>query len=185
MPFCYDYYEQSERGYKRRRLSSEVAMARRMYEESEEGRDLPDDKHLLPAAEMETQQGDPNTRAEVETSDRDELIQRIKRGERPTWVPKPGLEALITENEGRDSFHETYASSNGVATSPAVTRGLGVESQFSMGGSSGVADPIERPRSALHTGDFRQPSDRGNVASPFLYSQEQSSFRTGFSASPP
>jgi Domain of unknown function (DUF4210)/Chromosome segregation during meiosis len=160
-------------------------MARRMYEESEEGRDLPDDKQLLPAAEVETEQGDPNTRAEVETSDRDELIQRIKRGERPTWVPKPGLEALITENEGRDSFHETNTSSNGVATSPTVIRALGIESQLSMGGSSGVADPIERPRSALHTGDFCQPSDRENIASPLLYSQEQSSFPTGFSASPP
>ncbi|OCT53275.1 hypothetical protein CLCR_09694 [Cladophialophora carrionii] len=40
---------------------------------------------------------DEKEQVTVRTSDREELIQCIKRGQRTTWVPKPGLEALCAE----------------------------------------------------------------------------------------
>ena len=98
-----------------------------------------------------------------QTSDRAELIESIKRGESPTWVPKPGLEALLAEQNGLTRGQPA----NNPQPSPAKSQVLpasGITSYTHNPNASQVfttlitPDEIVRPGSALHSGDFRERS---------------------------
>ena len=99
-----------------------------------------------------------NENSEIRTSDREELIQCIKRGQRPTWVPKPGLEALCAQvnvdrpriaavSQQHDSQHQIippYSLAGYQDTSlPRPTSPLS------------ATDALRRSLSSLHTGDFQ------------------------------
>ena len=101
--------------------------------------------------------------ATIRTSSREELIESIKRGESPTWVPNPALEAFFAKQDDilRDAQSASpqpalpiHSDPNGV---PPQAPNTISDTQYLL------ADPpgeIERPRSALHSGDFREDSDK-------------------------
>lgn len=102
------------------------------------------------AADMATREDD------IRTSDRAELIERIKRGESPTWVPNQAVEEVYLKHGGKR------------LSSPAQTR-LPCFPSLEIRKSEGtpqspppkVLSPpleIQRPRSALHTGNFTEGS---------------------------
>ncbi|PFH58179.1 hypothetical protein XA68_14049 [Ophiocordyceps unilateralis] len=117
------------------------------------------------------------------TSDRSELIERLKRGESPTWIPnrlaraRQPVPRLQTEDTSPplDSilFHSDDAS-----PATASSTGLLPPAQLKSSDSRRLRDGnnIERPGSALHTGDFthdhftqghdRPRSSVGRVARP-------------------
>lgn len=99
MPFVFDLEDTSGRPRKRPRLPVDITMARRRWEEAEEVQ--ASSKHTTRAdtGPLIHENGSFIQKAETRTSDREELIQCIKRGERPTWVPKPGLESICTQTE--------------------------------------------------------------------------------------
>ncbi|KPI43355.1 uncharacterized protein AB675_6693 [Cyphellophora attinorum] len=72
---------------------------------------------------------------EIRTSSRDELIQCIKRGQRPTWVPTPNFEALCAEADIEAEARLINELGDGGVTGPAP-------------------ETPTKPLSALHTGDF-------------------------------
>ncbi|KAL8793770.1 MAG: hypothetical protein Q9195_003600 [Heterodermia aff. obscurata] len=100
---------------------------------------------------------------ENRTSDRAELMERIKRGESPTWVPSQTLEQEYLKADSERS------------PSPAQTSGRTKESlrllppaqiarsqQKSQSPSHACLSPpaeIQRPKSALHTGNFTEGSE--------------------------
>lgn len=102
-----------------------------------------------------------------EVCDRIELIQRLKRGESPNWTPKQHVEAIISDlvatNRSREGSPVTRghtpllpppdfrASSERDATSDVDTLQVGMS--------------IQRPRSALHSGNFTE--ERGDSAKDF------------------
>ena len=121
----------------------------------------------------------PCSRQEIRTSDREELMQCIKRGERPTWVPKPNLEALCAE---------AYAQAQGVSSKEPV---LPRQQDSAMESHNDHAqpqlatpprDPVDRTPSALHSGDFyEQPLG----ASPDMQTDRQLPQSKAISFGPP
>ncbi|KIV98065.1 hypothetical protein PV10_01755 [Exophiala mesophila] len=101
--------------------------------------------------------GDTKDEPEIRTSDREELIQCIKRGQRPTWVPKPTLEALCTEANtwqprSTGLLHSHDSESQPISPYPVAQRH---ESSTPEQQTSPCAtDSLRRSLSALHTGDF-------------------------------
>jgi hypothetical protein len=93
----------------------------------------------------------------IRTSSREELIESIKRGESPTWLPNQALQALLAkENGSAFNQHEgTLQRSQLEELKKALP-----EKQLELPGShqSSLKQPEEtgRPRSALHSGDFRE-----------------------------
>ncbi|KIW78855.1 hypothetical protein Z517_08694 [Fonsecaea pedrosoi CBS 271.37] len=93
----------------------------------------------------------------IRTSDREELIQCIKRGQRTTWVPKSGLEATCAR---------VNADQDAAATSPSLSQTYDVQPDQSTRSRVGIedagtrpvplsaADALRRSMSPLHTGDF-------------------------------
>lgn len=101
------------------------------------------------------------TEPRVRTSSREELMERIKRGQNPTWVPTPGFRALCDEEEA------LHARRNATLDGPTVAHGVssgtdtGAIVQYPLQtqhllNRSDQTEPFERPRSALHRGDFSQ-----------------------------
>lgn len=100
-----------------------------------------------------------NEEGTLRTSDREELIQCIKRGERPTWVPRQGFEALCVEANAEQQCQPASQTSR-------AEEALGSRSRSTFGedghnGSSPVSsqppsatEALRRSLSALHTGDF-------------------------------
>ncbi|GAB1318998.1 Atos-like conserved domain-containing protein [Madurella fahalii] len=92
-------------------------------------------------------------------SDRAELIERLKRGESPTWVPNRHLESLLHEDKQSSPPRtplQPGPTSPGLLPPPLITPEKQVVRQVEL-----IADPpfqeglnIERPRSALHSGNF-------------------------------
>ncbi|KAI9645389.1 hypothetical protein NHQ30_006127 [Ciborinia camelliae] len=91
------------------------------------------------------------------TSDRGELIDRLKRGENPNWLPTLNLESLLHGHSPETPPRKT--SSNHSNSSPLlppvdisnIARPSSVDKQRSQ-----VGLEIERPRSALHSGNFTE-----------------------------
>lgn len=112
------------------------------------------------------------------TSDRIELIERLKRGESPTWSPKRHVsaresigsragnlpndpaqfEALFRRSSSREQPASPQpTSSESTTLSPPAKDRLGAQAQETEDSErmqQGLA--IERPRSALHSGDFTE-----------------------------
>ncbi|KAH8759432.1 hypothetical protein F5883DRAFT_426766 [Diaporthe sp. PMI_573] len=126
------------------------------------------------------------------TSDRIELIERLKRGESPTWSPKRHFEALFRRSSSREQPTSPQpTSSESIALSPPTKDRLGAQTQETEDlerMQQGLA--IERPRSALHSGDFTQHASssrqnevgkegvRGVPNSEGLYREHHSHFAT-------
>ncbi|TLD24204.1 hypothetical protein PspLS_06835 [Pyricularia sp. CBS 133598] len=103
------------------------------------------------------------------TSDRAELIERLKRGESPTWVPNRRLDSLFQQDgplsptDGRPGSRPQSDSHATLLPSAPIT-----SDQYSPPNSATDAAKerqqdglnMERPRSALHSGDFTQDNGR-------------------------
>ncbi|KAK5053070.1 hypothetical protein LTR84_002044 [Exophiala bonariae] len=99
----------------------------------------------------EGQHSEQDQNLDIRTSDREELIQCIKRGQRPTWVPKPGLEALCAETNAE---HRSISEREDIPPRPQNQRPPISPSPLS------ATDALHRSLSALHTGDFRDSTIR-------------------------
>ncbi|KAH8698423.1 hypothetical protein BGW36DRAFT_293355 [Talaromyces proteolyticus] len=89
---------------------------------------------------------------------RDELIQSIKREQNPSWISQFASERYPFQQ----SLPQPFGVQNDVAYSPSLTSARDVSSPNEKG-SLAPSPEIERPRSALHSGDFREGSqDRGS-----------------------
>ncbi|KAK1834374.1 hypothetical protein QBC39DRAFT_26136 [Podospora conica] len=109
-----------------------------------------------PVLKSPTPHGNPLSSA---VSDRAELIERLKRGESPTWIPNRHLESL---------FHQAKTASpprtphRPTSTSPVLLPPATITPEKADGCEDDSAADlllqqglnIERPRSALHSGDF-------------------------------
>ncbi|KAK5660414.1 hypothetical protein OQA88_12957 [Cercophora sp. LCS_1] len=106
-------------------------------------------------------------------SDRAELIERLKRGESPTWIPNRHFESLFQHNKPTSSPPRTPQHS---ATSPSLLPPPTITPEKDAKGEEAGRDPlqeglnIERPRSALHSGNFTPeesspPRQDGHVGS--------------------
>ncbi|KAI1410828.1 hypothetical protein F5Y13DRAFT_166904 [Hypoxylon sp. FL1857] len=99
----------------------------------------------------------PERNPPTECSDRSELIERLKRGESPTWKPSRHFESIW----GQQPVSPTRSPKQSNAASPTLLppatitpEKRGVESDDERRQQEGLS--IERPRSALHSGDFTQ-----------------------------
>ncbi|KAK4215651.1 hypothetical protein QBC37DRAFT_439348 [Rhypophila decipiens] len=95
-------------------------------------------------------------------SDRAELIECLKRGESPTWIPNRHLESLF--NQGRSPPQTPTGPKPALLPAPDITP------EKQTGCEDPLADSrleqglhIERPRSALHSGNFT-PDEPGEGA---------------------
>ncbi|KAK1759271.1 hypothetical protein QBC47DRAFT_449835 [Echria macrotheca] len=85
-------------------------------------------------------------------SDRAELIERLKRGESPTWIPNRHLESLFnkpTTSPPRTPQHAPTSLLPAPTITPEKQDGRGADETRLQDGLN-----IERPRSALHSGNF-------------------------------
>lgn len=126
-----------------------------------------------PHAPPKTPEQEPST----EVSDRAELIERLKRGESPTWVPnrhvscRPTTEAVGRRANPRDNqllHHQTRSpkrSDSPTLLPPATITPEKPETTLDEESRLQEGLNIERPRSALHSGDFRQDESTGEHAS--------------------
>ena len=127
----------------------------------------------------------------IRTSDREELIQCIKRGQKTTWVPKPGLEALYAEiNADRKS---STSMSTGVpfgSTGHSLqTQGIRAEKDevSARPGPSRATDALRRSLSALRTGespDGLDPQKAGLHAGAGLSTPRKQSYELQHDGSP-
>ncbi|KAI0838917.1 hypothetical protein F5Y06DRAFT_266948 [Hypoxylon sp. FL0890] len=99
----------------------------------------------------------PERNPPTECSDRSELIERLKRGESPTWKPSRHFESIW----GQQPISPTRSPKRSNATSPTLLppatitpEERGADSDDERRQQEGLS--IERPRSALHSGDFTQ-----------------------------
>ncbi|GJC77941.1 uncharacterized protein ColLi_00779 [Colletotrichum liriopes] len=88
----------------------------------------------------------PESDAAAVTSDRAELIERLKRGESPTWVPNRHPAPAI----------ELFQPTTPASITPEKAGGSREDDERVRDGLS-----IQRPRSALHSGDFTEDQPRG------------------------
>lgn len=95
------------------------------------------------------------------TSDRAELIERLKRGESPTWIPNRHLESLFHRNGSLSPSRSPRPRSENSPTllPPATITSDSPEAKSEQKEADERLEDglnIERPRSALHSGDFTQ-----------------------------
>jgi hypothetical protein len=134
-------------------------MARTLEEEEEEAEEEEEDEQwsfqpdqpydYQPDKPQHRQEPEPDQQEGIRTSDREELIQCIKRGQRPTWVPKPNLEALCAETNAQAAAESACTAQK---TPKSISQGL--QEATRQPPQSEDVTTIARPPSALHTGDF-------------------------------
>ncbi|KAI0423354.1 hypothetical protein F5X98DRAFT_324538 [Xylaria grammica] len=115
---------------------------------------VPDSPSLLQTPEQ------ANSSSLAACTDRADLIERLKRGESPTWIPHRHFEPIWSQQStpvspARSPTHTTTSSTSGLLPPPTITpekdrATLDEETRRRVGMK------IERPRSALHSGDFTQ-----------------------------
>ncbi|KAI9890938.1 MAG: hypothetical protein M1814_003439 [Vezdaea aestivalis] len=110
-------------------------------------------------------------------SDRQELIDRIKRGESPTWVPNKNLEALVQSLNNPPTLPSRITSPTAEKNSKCKLRRTPTPPIDTLVEPLASPADIERPRSALHAGDFRDEQARQPPQNIFP------SFNTRFGAS--
>ena len=130
----------------------------------------------------------------VRTSSREELIECIKRGQRPTWIPQPGFQALRDEEEAVNAQRrlkslgkeESTVEIAGPAKLPMSRENESKES-LNVFGQDVQNDPIERPRSALHRGNFAEDKSKTSEVWPDTLDQTGLAMSTTgeLNASPP
>ncbi|KAH8681148.1 hypothetical protein BX600DRAFT_13219 [Xylariales sp. PMI_506] len=124
-------------------------------------------------------------------SDRTELIERLKRGESPTWIPNRHLESVWSQRPVTPSRSpKPTADSPTLLPPPTITpekRELEPEGDWRL--REGLN--IERPRSALHSGDFThdESARSESITEPSNHDREQdamgSSGHAWLATSPP
>lgn len=100
-------------------------------------------------------------------TDRAELIERLKRGESPTWVPSRTFESMVQQQESvlRTPTRSLRQPSTSALLSPvAITPDKDRQDQERLEDRFVEGLSIERPRSALHSGDFTQ--EQNNIVNP-------------------
>lgn len=122
----------------------------------------------------------------VVTSDREELIQCIKKGQRPTWVPKPGLEALCAEvnAEQKDACTNRLQSIEGFRLSEIQDLYEWERPSPSSTHPVSATESLRRSLSALHTGDFRH-EQRASADSRTISTPTRPRPLASYGASPP
>ncbi|EPE25815.1 hypothetical protein GLAREA_01727 [Glarea lozoyensis ATCC 20868] len=89
------------------------------------------------------------------TSDRLQYIERLKRGDSPSWLPNQNLESLLDNNEAAGSTQHTNRSTTSyLLASPKFSDSRPTAGD--EGAQTQLGLQIERPRSALHSGDFTE-----------------------------
>ncbi|KAL8853855.1 MAG: hypothetical protein Q9221_001326 [Calogaya cf. arnoldii] len=132
--------------------------------------------------------GSPQGKAGVCTSDRNELMERIKRGESPTWVPSQTLKDEFSKLQQEEpSFTPPSISSchepNALLPSAELPNTSTTANDRYPTELSPPLD-IKRPRSALHAGDFTRGSHTATSAS--QHSAEPTAFPVeAFTGAPP
>ncbi|KAI1094858.1 hypothetical protein F5B19DRAFT_443723 [Rostrohypoxylon terebratum] len=99
----------------------------------------------------------PERNPPTECSDRSELIERLKRGESPTWKPNRHFESIWGQQPGTPTRNPKRSSAGSPTLLPPVTitpEKKSPDSDDEKRRQEGLS--IERPRSALHSGDFTQ-----------------------------
>ncbi|KAG7006781.1 hypothetical protein G7Y79_00013g035530 [Physcia stellaris] len=100
---------------------------------------------------------------ENRTSDRAELIERIKRGESPTWVPSQTLEQECLKEDSKRSPSPTrniMRMKEPLRLLPAAEISQSRQGSHSPPRASlSPQEEIQRPKSALHSGNFTEGSD--------------------------
>ncbi|KAK3353138.1 hypothetical protein B0T25DRAFT_202890 [Lasiosphaeria hispida] len=102
-------------------------------------------------------------------SDRAELIERLKRGESPTWIPNRHLESLFHQHKPSNSPPRTPQ----LPTSPSLLPPANITPEKQDGGPDELVPEtrlqeglnIERPRSALHSGNFTPEESSPHISS--------------------
>ncbi|KAL6862785.1 hypothetical protein ACO1O0_003023 [Amphichorda felina] len=90
------------------------------------------------------------------TSSREELIERLKRGESPTWVPARHLESVFNHGSSPPQRPKPSRPSSGSSNLLPPAQITPEKNGPAASPGSRLQDglTLERPRSALHTGDF-------------------------------
>ena len=158
MPFVWDCGLLPEPPTKRRKLSPR--MARYSTPRSD---DIEEQFLFEPAEPLEECSG-PQERDRggeqqdmVRTSDREELIQCIKRGQRITWVPKPGLEALYAEVNAEQNTSPSASMLRQSSRVAHTVYGQNIEAEAAGASArsspTSASDALRRSLIALRTGD--------------------------------
>ncbi|KZF23413.1 hypothetical protein L228DRAFT_260244 [Xylona heveae TC161] len=124
-------------------------------------------------------QVEPN-RPGLETTDRRELIRRIKRGESPTWIPNNPLQDYLRDSTKPDNESNNRPNPPVLSTSPTDDYGEPAAPESEKvkelnGERLGLPAEIQRPRSALHSGDFTQQPPATETGLPALHTPEHQS----------
>lgn len=90
----------------------------------------------------------------VRTSSREELMECIKRGQRPEWVPNASFQALCDAEEALRSGRRLKQKET--SPDPESQPTAHSQQQVIPAATAQHSEPYERPRSALHTGDFSE-----------------------------
>ncbi|KAI4229096.1 MAG: hypothetical protein L6R36_001158 [Xanthoria steineri] len=113
--------------------------------------------------------GPPDDRAGVCTSDRNELMERIKRGESATWVPSQTLQeefSKLHQSEPSSAPPSKSARYESNALLPPVEfQATATTADDRYATELSPPSEIKRPRSALHAGDFTKDSHNAEPAS--------------------
>lgn len=134
-------------------------MARRIWQEEEKGDDADGQTEVdMEESDLSSQDFTNDCARVIRTSSREELIESLKRGESPTWVPNQALQALLAK-ENRSAFNQ-HEDTLKAAELDELKRALPRKQQHELPSvhQPSLKAPAEmgRPRSALHTGDFRE-----------------------------
>ncbi|MCJ1309517.1 hypothetical protein MMC25_003177 [Agyrium rufum] len=131
---------------------------------------------------------------DVEVRDRAELMERIKRGEHAKWVPSKALEEDLTRTQRPEEMHLLSTITHSKLLPPVELTSISeqpsdIDQTTHRSSTPELASPaeIERPRSALHSGDFTASNGRPRAHTNFSLPQRQDSApsRGSISTSPP
>lgn len=132
----------------------------------------PDAPPLWDTSEKEVlrleKEGSHCSRNGVCTSDRNELMERIKRGESPTWIPSQSLQEEYSKQN--DNRQLPPSPSSGPHEPASLLPPANIEDNLNADNGEYVAElsppsEIKRPRSALHAGDFNTTSTTAAASS--------------------
>lgn len=100
-------------------------------------------------------------------SDRAELIERIKRGESPTWIPNQALkeEYLKTNNEDVSNLRRQPSERKALSPLLPAAELKSMKQDGTLNNRIRTPLEIQRPRSALHAGDFTEEQGKARETS--------------------
>ncbi|TWU70725.1 hypothetical protein ED733_000922 [Metarhizium rileyi] len=122
---------------------------RRLSEES-----LPTELYEGPVPNSPRRPSTPRIDDETAITSRAELIERLKRGESPAWIPNRRLESILQRRDSPVSLRTTPDSPKLLPPVQITLEKTDNEAQNAVDDRRQDGLSIERPRSALHSGDF-------------------------------